>query len=91
MTAGGAPGARRRVRGPGRARELAAAPAPRTTYQAWGLRAGGAAPVPLPTFSRDGAVLILNDVSKYAGVGVTVEPNGGSQQPSSAPFVVASL
>jgi hypothetical protein len=47
--------------------------------------------VPLPTFSRDGAVLILDDVSKYAGVGVTVEPNGGSQQPSSAPFVVASL
>ena len=52
---------------------------------------GGAAPVPLPTFSRGGAVLILSGVGNYAGVGVTVEPSGGSQQPSSAPFVVASL
>ena len=47
--------------------------------------------MPLPTFSRDGAVLILDDVGKYTGVGVTVEPSGGSQKPSSAPFVVASL
>jgi hypothetical protein len=61
------------------------------TYQAWGLRPGGAAPVPLPTFSRSGAVLILNGIGSYSGVGVTVEPSGGSQQPSSAPFVVASL
>jgi anti-sigma-K factor RskA len=61
------------------------------TYQAWGLRSGGASPVPLPTFSRNGAVLILNDVGKYTGVAVTVEPSGGSKQPSSAPFVVASL
>jgi hypothetical protein len=36
-------------------------------------------------------VLILNDVSTYVGVGVTVEPDGGSRQPSSTPFVVASL
>ena len=61
------------------------------TYQAWGLRPGGAAPVPLPTFSRDGAVIILNDVGSYDGIGVTVEPSGGSQAPSSAPFVVAKL
>jgi anti-sigma-K factor RskA len=61
------------------------------TYQAWGLRPGGAAPVPLPTFSRDGAVIILDDVGSYDGIGVTVEPSGGSQAPSSAPFVVAKL
>jgi anti-sigma-K factor RskA len=91
-TAGGSPGGRVIVSG-SRAALVSSLQRPPAghTYQAWGLRAGGAAPVPLPTFSRDGAVLILDDVSKYAGVGVTVEPNGGSQQPSSAPFVVASL
>jgi anti-sigma-K factor RskA len=90
-TAGGAPGGRVIVAG-GRAALVSSLqrPPPGHTYQAWGLRTGGT-PVPLPTFSRDGAVLILDDVSKYAGVGVTVEPNGGSQRPSAAPFVVASL
>jgi anti-sigma-K factor RskA len=61
------------------------------TYQAWGLPAGGGAPVPLPTFSRPGAVLILDGVDKYAQVAVTVEPSGGSQAPTSAPFAAASL
>jgi anti-sigma-K factor RskA len=61
------------------------------TYQAWGLRSGGAAPVPLPTFSSDGAVVLLNDVGQYDGIGITVEPSGGSQTPSAAPFAVARL
>ena len=61
------------------------------TYQAWGLRPGGASPVPLPTFSGDGDVVILDDVGQYDGVGVTVEPSGGSQKPSAAPFAVATL
>jgi anti-sigma-K factor RskA len=61
------------------------------TYQAWGLRPGGAAPVPLPTFSHAGSVLILNDVGRYTGVAVTVEPSGGSRRPSTQPFVVARL
>ena len=61
------------------------------TYQAWGLRPGGASPVPLPTFSGDGDVIILDDVGQYDGVGVTVEPSGGSQKPSAAPFAVATL
>ena len=69
---------------------LAAAPAGKT-YQAWGLPAGGGAPVPLPTFSRRGAVVILNDVGSYAKVAVTVEPSGGSKVPSSAPFASATL
>ena len=30
------------------------------TYQAWGLPAGGGKPVPLPTFSRTGAVVIVD-------------------------------
>lgn len=91
-TAGGQPGGRVIV-SHGRAALVSSLqrPPPGRTYQAWGLRSGGASPVPLPTFSRDGAVLILDDVGKYTGVGVTVEPNGGSQRPSSQPFVVASL
>ena len=53
-------------------------PPPGRTYQAWGLPADGGEPVPLPTFSRPGAVLILDDVERYAKVAVTVEPDGGS-------------
>ena len=64
---------------------------PGRTYQAWGLRPGGASPVPLPTFSGNGDVVILDDVGQYGGVGVTVEPSGGSQTPSAAPFAVATL
>jgi anti-sigma-K factor RskA len=67
-----------------------ASPPDGRTYQAWGLRTGGT-PVPLPTFSRNGAVVILDDIGKYQGVGITVEPSGGSQKPSAAPFAVASL
>ena len=48
-------------------------------------------PVPLPTFSGDGDVVILDDVGQYDGVGVTAEPSGGSQKPSAAPFAVATL
>jgi anti-sigma-K factor RskA len=61
------------------------------TYQAWGLPAGGGAPVPLPTFSRAGAVVLLDGVGKYAKVAVTVEPSGGSKAPTTKPFAVASL
>ena len=69
---------------------LAAAPAGRT-YEAWGFPSGGGAPVPLPTFSRKGAVVILNGVGGYSKVAVTVEPSGGSQAPTSAPLAAASL
>jgi anti-sigma-K factor RskA len=68
---------------------LAAAPSGRT-YQAWGIPASGK-PVPLPTFSRKGAVVILDDVGRYAKLGVTVEPSGGSATPSQAPFTAATL
>jgi anti-sigma-K factor RskA len=61
------------------------------TYQAWGIPAGGGAPVPLPTFSRPGSVIIVDGVDKYAQVAVTVEPSGGSRAPSSAPFAAARL
>ena len=66
-------------------------PPPGRTYQAWGLPADGGKPVPLPTFSRPGAVVILDDVGGYAKVAVTVEPDGGSRAPSAAPVAAASL
>jgi anti-sigma-K factor RskA len=61
------------------------------TYQAWGLPAGGGAPVPLPTFSRPGDVVIVPDAGKYAQLLVTVEPSGGSKTPSAAPIAAAKL
>jgi anti-sigma-K factor RskA len=90
-SAGGAPDGRVVVAGSRAAivSSLRRAPAGQT-YQAWGLRPGGE-PVPLPTFSERGAVVVLNDVSKYTAFGITVEPDGGSQKPSSAPFAVATL
>jgi anti-sigma-K factor RskA len=69
---------------------LAAAPSGHT-YEAWGFPSGGGKPVPLPTFSRKGAVVILNGVDSYTKLAVTVEPSGGSQTPSSAPVAAASL
>jgi anti-sigma-K factor RskA len=78
---------------PGRAAlvsSLAAAPSGRT-YQAWGIPSRGGKPVPLPTFSRPGAVVIVNGVGSYAKLAVTVEPSGGSQAPSSAPVAAAVL
>ena len=50
-----------------------------------------ARPVPLPTFSGNGAVVILDDVGQYDRSALTVEPSGGSQTPSSAPFAAATL
>jgi len=66
-------------------------PPPGRTYQAWGLPSAGGKPVPLPTFSRPGAVLIVDDVGKYSQLLVTVEPSGGSQAPSAAPIAAAKL
>jgi anti-sigma-K factor RskA len=69
---------------------LGSPPAGRT-YQAWGIPDGGGAPVPLPTFSKPGSVLILNDVGDYKQLAVTVEPSGGSKAPSGAPIAAARL
>ena len=69
---------------------LGSPPAGRT-YQAWGIPDGSGAPVPLPTFSKAGSVLILNDVGDYKQLAVTVEPSGGSKTPSGAPIAAASL
>ena len=78
-----------------RAAQRSSAPSRRApaghTYQAWGLRPAARAPCPCRRSRGDGDVVILDDVGQYDGVGVTVEPSGGSQKPSAAPFAVATL
>ena len=70
---------------------LAVPPAPASkTYEAWVIRAGKATPAGL--FSgRPGTSIVK--VSKPVGAGsvvaVTVEPSGGSPQPTSKPFVLS--
>jgi anti-sigma-K factor RskA len=63
-------------------------------YQAWIIRPGSA-PKPEPVFSPDeggaGSVDIPESPTKGALVAVTVEPAGGSQQPTSKPFLVAKI
>jgi len=72
---------------------LAALPAGKQ-YQAWVIPPGGV-PQPEPVFSPDasgsGSVDIPSAPIKGALVAVTVEPAGGSQQPTSKPFLVATI
>lgn len=61
-------------------------------YQAWTLRAGGTKMSPSVTFVPDaGGVAVVAvpvDASSLAAVAVSVEPDGGSKQPTSAPTFV---
>ena len=63
-------------------------------YQAWVIPPGGV-PKPEPVFSPDasgaGSVDIPSAAIKGAIVAVTVEPAGGSQHPTSKPFLVAKI
>ena len=63
-------------------------------YQAWVIPPGGV-PKPEPVFSPDangsGSVDIPSAPIKGALVAVTVEPAGGSQQPTTKPFLVAKI
>ena len=63
-------------------------------YQAWLIPPGGA-PKPEPVFSSDergaGSVDIAEAPVKGAIVAVTVEPAGGSQKPTSKPFLIAKI
>ncbi len=72
---------------------LAALPAGKQ-YQAWIIPPGGA-PKPEPTFSpgSDGAgsVDVPEAPEKGALLAITVEPAGGSQQPTTKPFLIATL
>jgi len=63
-------------------------------YQAWYIRAG-AKPTPAPTFSPDAngnaTVTLPVGAEKGLTVAITVEPEGGSQAPTTKPFLVASI
>jgi len=65
-------------------------------YQLWTFPPGGGAPAPGPTFdapSGGGAVVVQvpSDVSTATQMAVTVEPEGGSAQPTSNPVFVAPI
>lgn len=64
------------------------------TYQLWTvqLQDGDKTFVPDRTFdSAGGPVVLTGDVASAAALGITVEPDGGSRQPTTEPFAVQSL
>jgi len=65
------------------------------TYQAWTLRRGAKTVTPSITFAPDAGGLALIELPEPAGnvaaVAVSVEPEGGSKQPTSKPSFVRSL
>ncbi|MEW1636934.1 anti-sigma factor [Streptomyces sp. NPDC093801] len=65
------------------------APAPGTTYQLW-LDHGGTMR-PAGFINGDGTVLLDGDTADAARVGLTLEPAGGSPQPTTAPLVLMAL
>ena len=69
------------------------APAPAgSTYQVWYVSPGGAASSAgfVPT-GPTSATLLSGDLSDAVAVGVTVEPAGGSPQPTTTPVLVMEL
>jgi hypothetical protein len=64
-------------------------------YQAWTLAKGSSKPIPSPTFLPDarGVALIVlaADARSTAGVSVTLEPDGGSKEPTSKPLMSVAL
>jgi anti-sigma-K factor RskA len=72
---------------------LAALPSGRV-YQAWVIQPGGK-PVPEPTFVPDAAghasISVPSGQPKGTLIAFTVEPAGGSQAPTTKPFVAAKL
>ncbi|MBC2643412.1 MULTISPECIES: anti-sigma factor domain-containing protein [unclassified Rhodococcus (in: high G+C Gram-positive bacteria)] len=70
-------------------------PAPDTVYQLWLMPESGDAPVPAGTLSPSDVLsntpVVLDDVGSMSKLAVTVEPPGGSPQPTSDPFAVLQL
>jgi anti-sigma-K factor RskA len=66
-----------------------AAPPPGKTYEAWVIKGGETAPAGL--FSNGQAVLLTRAVGRGAVVAVTVEPAGGSRQPTHKPFASSAV
>lgn len=67
---------------------LAPAP-PGKTYQLWFDDHGAMRPAGL--FDHNGAVLMQGDPNRALAVGVTLEPEGGSPQPTTSPLVLLNL
>lgn len=64
------------------------------TYQLWTVRAdhGRTTFVPDRTFDRpNGPIILTGDIRSAAALGITVEPEGGSRQPTTTPFAVQAL
>ena len=72
-----------------------APPSADTVYQLWLMPASGDAPVPAGTLSpgevQPTTTIVLDDVGSMSKLAVTVEPPGGSPQPTSEPFAVLQL
>jgi anti-sigma factor RsiW len=71
------------------------APPPGKVYEVWLLRRGAAAPSPTDALfsvsTRGSGRVALPSVNGVEAVLVTAEPDGGSQAPTSQPFINASL
>jgi anti-sigma-K factor RskA len=71
------------------------APPKGKVYQAWTLRTGATRMSPSVTFVPNmGGVAVVPipvDASSIAAVAVSIEPDGGSKQPTSAPTFVLKL
>lgn len=65
------------------------------TYQAWLQQDGSMVPAgtmaPAGTTASEETMVLQGDVGTAAGVGLTVEPEGGSQQPTTKPVALVEL
>jgi anti-sigma-K factor RskA len=61
------------------------------TYQAWAIGPGGAHSLGLLPRGGSGAPLVLNGLAGTTKFGVTVEPAGGSKQPTTTPVILFDL
>jgi anti-sigma-K factor RskA len=70
-------------------------PAADSVYQMWLLPESGDAPVPAGTMTPDDVLptttVVLDDIGPMTKLAFTIEPPGGSPQPTSNPFAVLTL
>ena len=64
---------------------------PDRIYQAWAIPRSGGAPVSLGLLARDGPSAFKADLRSATAVAVSVEPPGGSTQPTTTPVVIDPL
>jgi anti-sigma-K factor RskA len=64
-------------------------PPPGREYQAWGIHETG--PVSLGLLPNSGTIALRGDLTGATAVAVTIEPKGGSDQPTTDPVMAANL